>query len=112
MLTWTRPDRRWFEWPLLALKIGVLFAVPAVELYRNALEAPGLLFSSHVHELIKRYEAPVAVCCSIAALLLTVAGVLEWVRRRRKQAAWDFGFAVIALYDSWLLYVFLTTKMK
>lgn len=86
--------------------------LPALELYASALSRPGLLYPSTVNELVKRYEAPAAVACLVAGLVLGVAGVVEWMHRRRKQAAWDLGFAVLALYLALGLYGSLGVKLK
>jgi hypothetical protein len=112
MHAWTRPERRWFEWPLLALKIGVAFVVPAFQLYESALSRPGLLYADTVNELMKRYEAPAAGACFVAGLALGVAGVVEWKHRRRKQAAWDLGFAMLAMFLALELYISLGVKLK
>jgi hypothetical protein len=112
MHTLARPERRWYEWGLLVLKIGVVAVVPSLVLYEGALSRPGLLWPNTVNELMKRYEAPAAVGCLVAGLVLVVAGLVEWRRRRRKQAAWDFGFAVVALHNAFMLYVSLGVKVK
>jgi hypothetical protein len=112
MHTWAKPNRKWFEWPLLAVKIGVVLVVPALGLYQNALSRPHLLWPYTVNELMKGYEAPAAIACSVATLVLLVAGVVEWLHRRRKQAVWDLGFAALAILIAIELYGSLGVKVR
>ena len=85
---------------------------PALALYESALSRPGLLYPDTVNELMKRYEAPAAVACLVAGVVLGGAGVLEWIHRRRKQAAWDIDFAVVAMCLALGLYGSLAVKLK
>jgi hypothetical protein len=112
MHTSTSGDRRWLDCLLLALEAGVVFSIPALGAYRNALSQTHLLWANDVNEMMKHYEAPVAVYCSITALLLAVTGVLEWRNRRHWRAVWDLGFAVLAMSWALLLYAGLSVKLK
>lgn len=109
--TWPNKERLWFEWPLLALKVGVVAVIPSLNLYGNALSQP-CLFASTVLALMKQLYRPAGRACMLAAMILVVAGVAEWLHHRRKQAAWDFGFALFATYCGWSLLAMLTMAMK
>jgi hypothetical protein len=110
MRMWAKPDRQWFEWPLLALKPGVTFAGPALLLYSNAL-SQSCTYTYQVHEYMKGIASPVGLACIMVSVLLIGIGIIEIFRRRRKQAAWDFVFAVLAL-NSWMLCVSVTVPVK
>ena len=110
MRAWAKPDRQWFEWPLLALKPLVALVGPALLIYRNALMQP-YLFLHVVHKEMKGIAVPVGFGCLAASALLVGIGVIELFRRRRKQAVWDFVFALLAL-NSWMLCASVTVNVK
>jgi hypothetical protein len=101
MRAWAKPDRQWFEWPLLALKPLVALAGPALLIYHNALSQP-YLFQYIVNGEMKGIAVPVGIGCLAASALLVGVGVIELFQRRRKQAVWDFVFALLALNSSML----------
>lgn len=110
MRAWAKPDRQWFEWPLLALKPLVALVGPALLIYHNALSQP-YLFQHVVNEEMKGIAVPVGIGCLAASALLVGIGVVEFVRRRRKQAVSDLVFALLALH-SWMLCASVTVNVK
>ena len=79
-------------------------------LYHDALSIPSM-FPATVNREMKVLAQPVGIGCIVACALLAGVGFVELLRRRRKQAVWDFVFAVVALY-CWTLAQSLTVPVK
>jgi len=89
--------REWVAVIALPLKVGILFGGAALFVYHQVLLIPGVM-SAIVNHDMKVVAVPVATGCIAAIVLLIGIGVIELFQHRRKQAIWDFVFAVLALY--------------
>lgn len=89
--------REWVAVLALPLKVGILFGGAALFVYYQALSIPGVMAAIVNHDM-KVVARPVGNGCIAAFVLLMGIGVIELFQHRRKQAVWDFVFAVLALY--------------
>ena len=90
-------SQEWFELLPLAVKTCVAFTFPALFMYEKALSQPGS-FPHYVHSQMKDVAVPVQDFCVVACVVLIGTGVYKIFKHRGRQAIWDFGFALLALF--------------
>ena len=97
-----RNCREWFSVLPLLVKLYVLLAYPILSFYYDTLAQTGNLHA-WVHREMKGVAGPFQTGYFLALILLLGFGWMEQTQGRRRQAVWDYLFAVIALGCWWQL---------
>ena len=91
-----RNSKEWLRVLPLLVKLYVLLAYPILSAYYDILVQTG---NSHawVHREMQGIAGPFQTVYFLAFILLLGFGLIEQLEERRRQAIWDYLFAVIAL---------------
>ncbi|MGH7975253.1 MAG: hypothetical protein ACREDS_06310 [Limisphaerales bacterium] len=110
MKTFPTSGKEWFGFASFAIKVSIVSVCLAVWVWHFILNYSGL-WPYQVINAMKGVLTYILIGYLAACVILIAMGVIERLRKRRKQAIWDFMFAALALF-CWCLLMPLTFPVK